>query len=38
MVLEFQDQNATLDASYSVGAFNALGESISQPIQLTKPR
>ncbi len=38
MVLEFQDKKATLDASYSVGAFNDLGESISQPIQPTKAR
>lgn len=38
IVLEFQDRNASLDAIYSVGAFNDLGESISQPIQVTKQR
>lgn len=38
IMLEFQDQNATPDSSYSVGAFNDLGESISQTIQLTDPK
>ena len=36
IVLEFQDRDAQRDASYSVGAINALGESMSQPTQLTK--
>ncbi len=35
-ILEFQDRDAQLSASYSVGAINQLGESISQPIQLPK--
>ncbi|PSB59233.1 hypothetical protein [Chamaesiphon polymorphus] len=33
IVLKFQDKQAPLDAIYSVGAFNDLGESISQKIE-----
>jgi hypothetical protein len=33
LVLEFRDKDAKQDAVYSVSAFNALGESISQPSQ-----
>jgi pimeloyl-ACP methyl ester carboxylesterase len=35
VLLEFQDRDAKSNSSYSVGAFNLLGENISSPIQLT---
>lgn len=34
VVLEFRDTGATTDATYTVSAFNVLGESVSQPTRL----
>jgi pimeloyl-ACP methyl ester carboxylesterase len=36
VMLEFQDDNASRDSVYSVGAFNNLGENISQAAQVTE--